>query len=107
MLSTHDIYLFREGTHGRLYERLGCALGREGGVAGASFAVWAPNAHSVAVSGDFNGWNAQANPLHAREDGSGIWQGFVPGVERGHAYKYRIVSRVDGYAVDKADPYGF
>lgn len=106
MLAAHDIYLFREGTHGRLYECLGCALGQEDGRAGARFAVWAPNARSVAVIADCNAWNPETDPLQARDDGSGIWQGFVPGVKRGQAYKYRIVSRHGGYRVDKADPFG-
>ena len=59
MLTDQDIYLFREGTHGRMYDRLGCRL--EG--TGAHFAVWAPNAAAVSVIGDWNGWNAEANPL--------------------------------------------
>jgi 1,4-alpha-glucan branching enzyme len=107
MLTPHDVYLFREGTHGGLYERLGCALGQEAGRSGASFAVWAPNARSVSVIGAFNAWNGDAHPLRGRDDGSGIWEGFVPGVERGDAYKYRIVSRHGDYRVDKADPCGF
>ena len=70
MLTDHDIYLFREGSHGRLYEQMGCHLGGDGG--NTSFAVWAPNASRVSVIGDFNGWNGDANPLTVRDDGSGI-----------------------------------
>jgi 1,4-alpha-glucan branching enzyme len=105
MLTEHDIYLFREGTHGRLYEKLGCHLTREGAKARADFAVWAPNARSVSVIGEFNEWQPDAHPLRARADASGIWEGHVTGVERGAAYKYRIVSRNHGEILDKADPY--
>ena len=106
-LTDHDIYLFKEGTHGRLYGKLGCHLGSRDGVDGAHFAVWAPNAERVSAIGDWNGWNPEAHPLAARADASGIWEGFVPGVARGQAYKYRIESRVGGYRVDKADPFAF
>jgi 1,4-alpha-glucan branching enzyme len=101
VLSDHDVYLFKEGTHGRLYEKVGCQL-RDGG---AQFAVWAPNARRVAVIGDFNGWNADAHPLRVRGDGSGLWESFVPGVKRGDGYKFRIVSTRDAFTSDKADPF--
>jgi 1,4-alpha-glucan branching enzyme len=101
MLTDHDIFLFREGTHGRLYRHLGC---QSCGLASASFAVWAPNAERVSVIGEFNGWDASANPLAARGDGSGIWEGSVAAAGRGQAYKYHIVSALGGYTVDKADP---
>jgi 1,4-alpha-glucan branching enzyme len=74
------------------------------GVAGVSFAVFAPNAAAVSVVGDFNGWNAAAHPL-AAVGTAGVWEAFVPGVVCGAIYKYRIVSRQNGYTVDKADPY--
>jgi 1,4-alpha-glucan branching enzyme len=104
MLTDQDIYLFREGTHGRMYERLGARLAADG--SGAHFAVWAPNAAEVSVVGDWNGWNAGANRLAPRGDQSGIWEGSVPGARHGDAYKYRINSHVGGYQVEKADPYG-
>jgi len=100
-LSAHDAYLFREGTHRRLYERMGCHLTPDG----AHFAVWAPNAQRVAVIGEFNGWNGAVHPLAPREDGTGIWEAAVPGVKRGQTYKYRLESRHGGYRVDKADPF--
>jgi 1,4-alpha-glucan branching enzyme len=103
VLTDHDVYLFKEGSHGRLYEKLGCQL-RKGG---ADFGVWAPNARRVAVVGEFNGWDRSAHPLSARGDGSGIWEGFVPNVARGHGYKFHIVSSRDGYEIDKADPFAF
>jgi len=107
LLTDHDIYLFKEGTHARLYEKFGCHLGEQDGVAGAHFAVWAPNAQRVSAIGDWNGWNLDADPLHVRADGSGVWQAFVPGVEHGQAYKYFIDSRVGGHQVQKADPFAF
>jgi 1,4-alpha-glucan branching enzyme len=101
-----DIHLFAEGTHGRMYEKLGAHPGVARGKAGTSFAVWAPNAESVHVIGDFEGWGRAPAPL-ANHGGSGIWEGFLPGVGKGAAYKYRIVSRHGSYQVDKADPYGY
>ncbi len=105
MTSEQDVYLFREGTHANLHHILGCHFRHEEG--GARFAVWAPNAASVAVIGDWNGWQAQADPLHPRPDGSGIWEGFCHGVQHGQAYKYRIVSSVGNRILEKADPVGF
>jgi 1,4-alpha-glucan branching enzyme len=104
VLTDQDIYLFREGTHSELHSKLGCRL--LGPEAGAHFAVWAPNASAVSVIGDWNGWNGADNPLVERADGSGVWEGTVPAARHGQAYKYRIVSRVGGFVVDKADPYG-
>jgi len=106
VLTDHDIYLFKEGSHGRLYEKMGCHLATRGRVAGADFAVWAPNAGSVSVIGEFNGWDPAAHALSARWDGSGIWEGFVAGVARGQSYKYRVRFAHGGHEVDKADPFG-
>ena len=75
MLTDQDIYLFREGTHGRLFDQLGSRLSEDGG--SAQFAVWAPNASEVSVIGDWNGWNAESNRLAPRSDHSGIWEGMV------------------------------
>ena len=105
MLTDHDVYLFREGSHGRLYDKLGCHLAADG--KSAQFAVWAPNARSVSVIGEWNGWNPGADALAPRADGCGVWEGRVAGVERGQAYKYRIRSSAGDYTVDKADPFGF
>jgi len=82
MKSDHDIYLFREGTHTKLYNKLGCHLQSNGG---ANFAVWAPNAESVSVVGDWNYWSGNVDHLGLRDDGSGIWQGFVENAVRGRA----------------------
>ncbi|MFN0152548.1 MAG: 1,4-alpha-glucan branching protein GlgB [bacterium] len=103
-LSDSDIYLFNEGTHFHLYNKMGAHLATSGGVPGATFAVWAPNAASVSVIGAWNGWDVGRHPLARRGD-SGIWDGFIPGVHRGDVYKYHIVSTLRGYWVDKADPF--
>jgi 1,4-alpha-glucan branching enzyme len=75
-------------------------------LAGAYFAVWAPDAEGVFVVGDFNGWNKSSHPLRSRGQ-SGIWEGFIPKVEKGSRYKYHIRSRYKGYRVDKSDPFSF
>ena len=106
LLGDHDLHLFNEGNHYRLYRRLGSHLGEVAGREGTHFAVWAPNAGSVSVMGQFNGWDKSSHPLRARGS-SGIWEGFVPGVATGTHYKYHVVSRLGGYRVDKADPFGF
>jgi 1,4-alpha-glucan branching enzyme len=100
LLSEQDIYLFRQGRHCRLGDKLGCQLEADG----AHFAVWAPNARGVSVVGEFNGWQPQAHPMGARGDSSGIWQCVVPGVGAGQRYKFRITPR-EGPAFDKADPF--
>jgi 1,4-alpha-glucan branching enzyme len=99
-LGEQDVFFFREGTHARLYEKLGCQL-RAGG---AHFGVWAPNARAVSVIGEFNGWNPDAHPLQPRWDSSGIWERAVRDVAPGAAYKYHITPR-DGAPFDKADPF--
>ncbi|HEX7153036.1 MAG TPA: 1,4-alpha-glucan branching protein GlgB [Thermoanaerobaculia bacterium] len=105
LLTDGDIHLFNEGTHHRLWEKLGAHMTQQDGVHGTNFAVWAPNAASVSVIGDFNEWNKEANRLQLRGS-SGIWEGFVPYVGKGTVYKYHIVSSHGGYKVDKADPFG-
>jgi len=107
MLTEQDIYLFREGTFFRAYEKLGAHLVQRDGIAGAQFAVWAPNAESVAVIGDFNGWDPAANPLRRVDGDAGIWQQFVPGVRDGTLYKFHIVSRYGGFTTEKSDPFAY
>ncbi|HXH50254.1 MAG TPA: 1,4-alpha-glucan branching protein GlgB [Terriglobia bacterium] len=104
MLTEDDIYLFNEGSHHRLYQKLGSHLRNVGGQEGVCFAVWAPNAEYVSVVGDFNGWNRGSHPLQTRGE-SGIWEGFIPGLERGELYKFHVASRYSGYRVDKTDPF--
>ena len=106
-LSERDVYLFREGTHGRLYEKLGAHAGAIDGIEGVHFAVWAPNALAVSVIGEFNGWHPGAHHLYPRHDGSGVWESFVPGVAPGLLYRFRVVSRLNGHTVEKSDPFAF
>ncbi|MFH1383281.1 MAG: 1,4-alpha-glucan branching protein GlgB [Chloroflexota bacterium] len=105
-LTDNDLYLFNEGSHYRLYEKLGAHPTIVDGVAGTHFAVWAPNAKQVFVTGEFNGWNKSSHPLRPKGQ-SGIWEGLIPNVSKGALYKYHIVSHHHGYQVDKADPLAF
>ncbi|MCF8107050.1 MAG: 1,4-alpha-glucan branching protein GlgB [Desulfohalobiaceae bacterium] len=100
-----DIYLFKQGNHFQLYDKLGSHLMTREGQAGTYFAVWAPNAEYVSVFGTMNHWDPEAHPLQDRGDHSGIWEGFIPGVEQGALYKYHIRSSQAGYRVDKTDPF--
>ena len=104
LLTDDDLYLFNEGSHFRLYDKLGAHPMEHEGKEGTCFAVWAPDAQKVYVMGDFNGWDKESHPLHPRGK-SGIWEGFIPGVGKGANYKYHIASRFHGYHVDKADPF--
>jgi len=107
LLTDHDIYLFKEGNHFSLYDKLGSHPLTIDGKEGIYFAVWAPNAETVSVIGNFNGWNKGSHSLMPRWDGSGIWEGFIPGISKGEVYKYHIVSRHNNYSVDKGDPFAF
>ncbi len=106
LITELDVHLFNEGTHYRLHEKLGAHPMTVDGVEGTYFAVWAPNAERVNVMGDFNFWDRENRPLETKGE-SGIWEGFVPGVVQGGAYKYFISSRYNGYKVEKADPFAF
>jgi 1,4-alpha-glucan branching enzyme len=101
LLSEWDFHLFNEGTHVKLWEKLGAHI-VPGGVI---FSVWAPNATNVSVIGDFNNWDTSAHPLKHLGP-SGIWEGFLEGIDKGAHYKFHIVSRFNNYWVDKADPFG-
>lgn len=100
-----DIYLFKEGKHYTLYEKLGSHPVYWNNDFGTYFALWAPNAKSVSVIGDFNEWNIESHPLKIRGDGTGIWEVFIPKIGPGTVYKYHIVSNINDYTVDKADPF--
>ena len=101
-----DLHLLGEGTHLRAYEKLGAHPRQLGGVDGVSFAVWAPNAQSVSVVGDFNGWDGRCHPL--RQPGSnGFWETFVPGVGVGALYKFQIHGPEGNLLPLKADPFAF
>jgi 1,4-alpha-glucan branching enzyme len=107
LLTEQDIYLFKEGNHFRLYEKLGSHVMTHNETLGTYFAVWAPNAKQVTVIGDFNTWNNRAHPLALRTDGSGIWEGFIPGVKSGDLYKYAITSHLHDYYTERRDPFAF
>lgn len=106
LLTEDDIYLFNEGSHFRLYEKLGSHPSAEGDETGTFFGVWAPDAENVHVAGDFNGWSRESHPLFPVGQ-SGIWSGYIPDAGRGSRYKYIIRSRYNGYCVEKADPFAF
>ncbi|MGQ9695249.1 MAG: 1,4-alpha-glucan branching protein GlgB [Thermodesulfobacteriota bacterium] len=106
LLNDDDLYLFNEGNHFRLYEKLGAHPINFSDQEGTYFAVWAPDAEQVSVMGDFNGWCKNTHLLSPRGQ-SGIWEGFIPGICRGTIYKYHIRSRYNNYQVDKADPFAF
>ncbi|HEV7382464.1 MAG TPA: 1,4-alpha-glucan branching protein GlgB [Dyadobacter sp.] len=99
-----DIHLFRQGKHFKLYEKLGSHVMEHEGVVGTYFAVWAPNAKSISVIGNFNGWNKEEHQLSARWDSSGIWEGWIANVGVGEVYKYFIITN-DNQHLEKADPF--
>uniref|UniRef100_UPI00235589D4 1,4-alpha-glucan branching protein GlgB n=1 Tax=Maribacter polysiphoniae TaxID=429344 RepID=UPI00235589D4 len=105
LFSDFDIDLFKSGKHFKLYEKLGSHPMELDGVQGTYFAVWAPTANSVSVVGDFNNWRDLEHPLNVRWDGSGIWEGFIPGIGSGTLYKYNIHSNNFGIVTEKADPF--
>ncbi len=106
LFSDFDIDLFKGGKHFRLYNHFGAHSIELNGTTGTYFAVWAPNAKSVSVIGNFNYWNSNEHPLHVRWDGSGIWEGFLPHVPKGEAYKYCIITNQEE-RLEKTDPFGF
>jgi len=104
MLTDYDLHLIGEGTHWNAYDKLGAHVETLDGVRGVGFAVWAPNATGVSVVGDFNGWDASAHRMRKRIP-SGIWELFIPGLDAGTLYKYRVQAGED--TSDRSDPYGF
>lgn len=107
LFTDFDIDLFKAGKHYRLYEKLGAHFTEVDGQKGVYFAVWAPSAKAVSVIGDFNYWLEGEHPLNVRWDGSGIWEGFIPGVDKGTKYKYKIHSHHNDIKTEKADPFAF
>jgi 1,4-alpha-glucan branching enzyme len=105
VLGDLDLQLFNEGTHFRTYDRLGAHVMEHGGVRGTAFAVWAPNAERVSVTGDFNQWDGRRHAMRERGS-SGIWELFIPDVSEGALYKYEIKTRA-GALLQKSDPQGF
>ena len=106
VITDFDLYLLGEGTHTRIYDRLGAHLMHLGSVSGVHFGVWAPNAERVSVVGDFNGWDGRVHPMRLL-GASGVWEIFIPGIPDGQRYKFEIRSRLHGELLLKADPYGF
>ncbi|PWB23657.1 1,4-alpha-glucan branching protein GlgB [Flavobacterium sp. HTF] len=104
LFTDFDINLFKAGKHYKLYEKLGAHLIEVDGIKGVYFSVWAPTAGSVSVVGDFNYWTQGEHELQVRWDSSGIWEGFIPNIEKGALYKYKIQSN-DGIVTEKADPF--
>jgi 1,4-alpha-glucan branching enzyme len=105
LLTSEDFHLFNEGSHYRVYEKMGAHVVDSRGTRGTVFSVWAPNARYVSVIGDFNGWNTSSHQLQSRGS-SGIWEGFIPGVGKGTQYKFHIESTQLGYQIEKTDPVG-
>jgi 1,4-alpha-glucan branching enzyme len=106
LITDDDSHWFNEGSHFRLYDKLGAHIVDHAGQTGTYFAVWAPNAERVSLIGNFNDWDKSRHPLSPKSS-TGIWEGFFPGIGKGSLYKYHIVSRHSGYRVDKADPFSF
>ncbi|THH40003.1 1,4-alpha-glucan branching protein GlgB [Neolewinella litorea] len=104
LFTDYDINLFRAGKNFRIYDKLGSHVIEVDGKRGTYFAVWAPSAKSVSVIGDFNHWDRNAHPLFPRWDSSGIYEGFLEGVESGTIYKYAIEAQ-NGEQLEKGDPY--
>ncbi len=102
--SEYDRYLFGEGKHYQIYRKLGAHPVKQDDSSGTNFAVWAPNARSVSVVGDFNSWNPQSHIMNRVED-SGVYELYIPGVSEGYTYKYYIVT-ANGEGIYKTDPYG-
>lgn len=104
LLTDFDIYLFKGGQHHRLYQKMGSHLVEKDGIQGTYFSVWAPNAESVGVAGEFNYWNSSHHALFPRWDESGIWEGFIPDLGKGTLYKYQIKTK-SGQILEKGDPF--
>lgn len=105
-LTEYDTFLFHQGTNCKAYEMLGAHITEEDGQQGVRFAVWAPNAKSVSVVGEFNNWDTRVNEMSRIEDGE-IWKIFIPGLKEGDIYKYAIMPQHGGPHIMKADPYGY
>jgi 1,4-alpha-glucan branching enzyme len=102
-LTDFDLYLFAEGNHYRIYDKLGAHYREVNGIGGIEFAVWAPNARSVSVIGSFNGWDRRRHAMRVLGS-SGVWEIFIPGISDGELYKFEIKTR-DGHILDKSDPF--
>lgn len=106
LITDFDAHLFNNGTFYKVYEKFGAQLTNENGVEGVRFTTWAPNANSISVIGEFNGWTEGKNVM-SKIHKSGIWSVFIPDLKQGDTYKYSITSSADGYIHRKIDPYAF
>ncbi len=106
LLTDYDLHLLREGTHQRLWEKLGAHPATRDGVDGVEFAVWAPSARRVSVVGDFNSWDGRRHPMRKHE-GNGLWELFIPGLSCGQNYKYELLPPVGDVCLLKTDPVAF
>jgi 1,4-alpha-glucan branching enzyme len=106
LFTDFDLFLFGEGNFLYSYQKFGAHFRDVEGVRGVNFAVWAPNAKRVSVVGPFNGWDERVHPMHQHQP-SGVWELFIPNLPEGMHYKYAVLSRFQGYEIDKTDPYGF
>ena len=104
LLSDYDLHLLGEGRHWQSYQKLGAHVRVVNGVRGVNFAVWAPNAESVSVVGEFNNWDRRRHAMR-KHIPSGVWELFIPGVDTGLLYKYSLKNQ--GNVLEKCDPYGF
>ena len=104
LFSDYDFYLFGEGKHHHIYEKLGAHPLEVDGVAGVYWAVWAPNAQEVALVGDFNNWKTDQNPMELNK--VGVWEVFIPGIKEGEKYKFAVKNQ-HGHTILKTDPYGY
>ena len=105
VISDYDLYLFGEGNHARIYDKLGAHAMKVGDAAGVHFAVWAPNALRASVVGDFNSWDGRVHPMRLL-GASGVWEIFVPAASAGDRYKFEMRTRT-GEILIKSDPFGF
>ncbi len=101
-----DRYLFKDGSHTTLYEILGSHIINQDDIKGVYFALWAPNAKSVSVVGEFNNYQDGVHPLKLRDDGTGVWEGFIPEIGENLKYRYQITTQTDK-TIQKSDPVGF
>ncbi|MCC6866151.1 MAG: 1,4-alpha-glucan branching protein GlgB [Ignavibacteria bacterium] len=106
LVTDFDVHLFNTGTYYKIYEKFGAQITIENGISGVRFTTWAPNAESISVIGEFNGWNDTNNYMNKVHD-SGIWSVFISDLKQGDTYKFSIKSKVDGVQRRKIDPYAF
>ncbi|MEO8514599.1 MAG: 1,4-alpha-glucan branching protein GlgB, partial [Ignavibacteria bacterium] len=106
LITDFDAHLFNNGTFYRVFDKFGAQIVTENGISGVRFTTWAPNANSISIIGEFNGWSDNLNEMQKVHD-TGLWSLFIPGLKEGDTYKLAINSNVDGITRRKIDPYAF